>query len=141
MGAERHGRTAEREAYRAGHHGGKLATTSGEVALRVPEPKGVRLTAAIVERCRGREAGVGEAVVEMRLVGVSTRRIEDVGEVLWGPGVSAATVSNLNERVAHVVVGCQRGELADRERDPEPRGYLAGEIASVSVGIPITLTS
>lgn len=36
--------------------------------------------------------------MEMYLAGVSTRRIEDVSEILWGSSVSAATVSNLNER-------------------------------------------
>ena len=34
----------------------------------------------------------------MYLAGVSTRRIEDLSEVLWGAGVSAGTVSNLNDR-------------------------------------------
>ena len=29
---------------------------------------------------------------------MSTRRIEDVGEILWGAGVSAGTVSNLNDK-------------------------------------------
>ena len=37
-------------------------------------------------------------MIEMYLAGVSTRRIEDVSEALWGAGVSAATVSNLNEK-------------------------------------------
>ena len=35
--------------------------------------------------------------------GVSTRRIEDVGEILWGAGVSAGTVSNLNEKTFKAV--------------------------------------
>lgn len=30
----------------------------------------------------------------MYLAGVSTRRIEDVGEILWGAGVSAGTVAS-----------------------------------------------
>ena len=34
----------------------------------------------------------------MHLANVSTRRIEDVSEILWGAGVSAGTVSNLNEK-------------------------------------------
>lgn len=37
-------------------------------------------------------------MIEMYLAGVSTRRIEDVSEILWGASVSAATVSNLNEK-------------------------------------------
>lgn len=28
----------------------------------------------------------------------AAKRIEDVSEVLWGPNISAATVSNLNEK-------------------------------------------
>ena len=34
----------------------------------------------------------------MYLAGVSTRRIEDVSEILWGSSVSVVTVSNLNDR-------------------------------------------
>ena len=39
----------------------------------------------------------------MRLAGVSTRRIEDVSEVLWGAGVSAGTVSNLDDKAFKAV--------------------------------------
>ena len=39
----------------------------------------------------------------MYLAGVSTRRIEDVGEILWGAGVSAGTVSNLNDKAFKAV--------------------------------------
>ena len=98
VGAERHGRTAEREAYRAGHHGRGPTTSSGEVAIRMPKLEGTRLATAAIERYRRRESSVEEAMIGMHLAGVSTRRIEDVSEILWGPGVSAATVSNLNGR-------------------------------------------
>lgn len=98
VGAGRHGRTADREAYRAGHYDGGLTTSSGEVTIRMPKLKGVRFTTAIIERCRRRESSVEEVMMEMYLAGVSTRRIEDVSEILWGSSVSAATVSNLNER-------------------------------------------
>ena len=98
VGAERYERTAEREAYRAGHYDRKLVTTSGEVTVRMPKLKGMRFTTAIIERYRRRETSVEEAMIEMYLAGVSTRRIEDVSEALWGASVSAATVSNLNEK-------------------------------------------
>ena len=111
VGAERYERTADREAYRAGHYERKLATTSGEVTIRMPELKGMRFTTAIIERCRRREASVEEAMMEMYLAGVSTRRIEDVGEMLWGPGVSAATVSNLNEKAFEAVEERRNGPL------------------------------
>lgn len=96
VGAERHGRTAEREAYRAGHCDRGLTTGSGEVTIHMPKLKGARLATAAIERHRRREASVEEAMIEMHLAGVSTRRIEDVSEILWGSSVSAATVPDLD---------------------------------------------
>ena len=98
VGAGRHGRTAEREAYRAGHYDRGLTTSSGEVTIHMPKLKGARLATAIIERHRRRESSVEEAMIEMHLAGVSSRRIEDVSGILWGPGVSAATVPDLNGR-------------------------------------------
>ena len=98
VGAERYERTADREAYRAGHYERKLTTTAGEVTIRMPKLKGMRFAADIIERYRRRETSVEEAMIEMCLAGVSTRRIEDVSEILWRSNVSAATVSNLNDR-------------------------------------------
>ena len=103
VGAERYERTAGREAYRAGHYDRRLATTSGEVTLHMPKLKGMRFTTAIVERYRRRETSVEEAMTGRYLAGVSTRRIEDAGEILWGSSVSASTVSNLNEKAFEAV--------------------------------------
>lgn len=103
VGAERYERTADREAYRAGHYERKLATTSGEVTIRMPKLKGMRFTTAIIEHYRRRETSVEEAMIEMYLAGVSTRRIEDVSEILWGSSASASTVSNLNEKAFEAV--------------------------------------
>lgn len=98
VGAERYERTAGREAYRAGHYDRSPITSPGEVTIRMPKFKGVRFTAAIIERYRRRETSVEEAMTEMYLAGVSTRRIEDMSEMLWGSSASAAAVSNLNEK-------------------------------------------
>ncbi len=64
----------------------------------MPKLKGMRFTTAIIERCRRRETSVVDAMTEMYLAGVSIRRIEDASEILWESSVSAATVSNLNEK-------------------------------------------
>ncbi len=103
MGADRYERTADREAYRAGHYERGLATTSGQVILKMPKLKGMRFATAIIERCRRRETSVGEAMIEIQLAGAPTRRIEDVSEILRGSPVSAATASNLNERALETV--------------------------------------
>ena len=54
VGAERYERTAEREAYRAGHYGRSPTASSGEVTIHMPKLKGMRSTTAIIERYRRR---------------------------------------------------------------------------------------
>lgn len=98
VGAGPYERTDERAAYRAGHYERGFTTTSGRVTLKMPKLKGMRFATAVIERYKRRETSVEEAIIEMYLAGVSTRRIEDVSEILWGAGVSAGTVSNLNEK-------------------------------------------
>lgn len=64
----------------------------------MPKLKGARFTTAAIERYRRQESSVEEAMIEAFLAGVSSRRIEGVFEVLWGSSVSAATISNLNDK-------------------------------------------
>lgn len=96
-------RTDERAAYRAGHYERSFITTSGQVTPKMPILKGMRFATAVVERHKRRETSVEETIIEMYLAGVSTRRIEDVSEILWGAGVFAGTVSNLNEKAFKAV--------------------------------------
>ena len=53
---------------------------------------------AIIERYKRRECSVEEALIEMYLVGVSVRRVEDITEALCGTKVSPSTISNLNKK-------------------------------------------
>lgn len=69
IGADRYERTADREAYRAGHYEDDLTTTSGQVVLNMPKLKGMRFATAIVERYKRRETSVEEAMIEMYLAG------------------------------------------------------------------------
>lgn len=103
VGAGPYERTDERAAYRAGHYERGFTTTSGQVTLKMPKLKEMRFATAVVERYKRRETRVEEAIIEMYLAGVSTRRIEDVGEILWGAGVSTGTVSNLNDKAFKAV--------------------------------------
>ena len=77
VGAAPYERTDERAAYRAGHYGRGFTTTSGRVTLKMPKLKDMRFAAAVVKRYKRRETSVEEVIIEMRLAGVSTRRIED----------------------------------------------------------------
>ena len=70
----------------AGPYERGFTTTSGQVTIKTPKLKGMRFATAVVERRKRRETSVEEAIIEMYLAGVSTRRIEDVSEILWGAG-------------------------------------------------------
>ena len=96
--AGRHERTDKRQAHGPGHCRHGLTTISGKVELSVPKPRGATFASQVVERHRGRETSAGEAMMEMCLAGVSTRRVEDVSEILWGPRVPSATASRLDRK-------------------------------------------
>ena len=103
VGAGPYELTDERVAYRAGRYERGFTSMSGQVTLKMPKFKGMRFAAAVIERHKRRETSVEEAIIEMYLAGVSTRRIEDVSEILWGASVSGGTVSNLNGKAFKAV--------------------------------------
>ena len=103
VGAGPYERTDERAAYRAGHYERGFTTTSGRVTLKMPKLKGMRFATAVIERYKRRETSVEEAIIEMYLAGVSTRRIEDVSEIPGGarafpPARSRTSTTRLSRR-------------------------------------------
>ena len=98
-GAKRYERSPQRLDNRAGHYTRQLHTKAGQVTLQVPKLRNLPFETAIIERYRRRETSVEEALVEMYLAGVSTRRVEDITEALWGTRVSSSTVSELNKKI------------------------------------------
>ena len=55
-----------------------------QLGLRVPRLKGAVFESAVIERYRRREESVEEALIDMYLAGVSTRRVDDISQLLWG---------------------------------------------------------
>lgn len=96
--AEKYARSEDRRDTRAGFYTRYLETKAGKVCLKVPKLRQTKFETAIIERYKRRESSVEEALIEMYLAGVSTRRVEDITEALWGNRVSAGTISNLNEK-------------------------------------------
>lgn len=74
-GAARYERSGSRKAFRAGHYERKLTAKAGTLTLKVPKLKGALFESAVVERYRRREESVEEALMDMYLVGVSTRQV------------------------------------------------------------------
>lgn len=98
VNADKYERTVGRQGYRSGHYERNFTTTAGDVTLEIPKLKGLKFETAIIERYRRREESIEEALIEMYMVGVSVRRVEDITEALWGTKVSPGTISNLNKK-------------------------------------------
>ena len=140
--ASKYERTGDRKGYRSGHYERNFGTTSGEVKLRVPKLKGIQFETAIIERYKRRECSVEEALIEMYLVGVSVRRVEDITETLWGTKVSSGTISNLNQKAyKHIEEWRQRPLTGEYPYVYVDGIYLkrcwGGEIQNVSVLVAI----
>ena len=82
--AARYERSDGRRAYGAGHYERSLTAKAGKLGLRVPKLKGAVFESAVIERYRRREESVEEALIDMCLAGVSTRRVDDISQLLWG---------------------------------------------------------
>ena len=85
-GAKRYASSPDRVDTRAGSYARTLHTTAGEVRLKVPRLRTLPFETQIIERYKRRQSSVEEALVEMYLAGVSTRRVEDITEALWARG-------------------------------------------------------
>lgn len=97
--AARYERSGGRKAYRAGHYERSLTAKAGRLELKVPKLKGVLFESAVIERYRRREESVEEALIDMYPAGVSTRQVDDTGQLLWGGRMPSQTLSGKLKRM------------------------------------------
>ena len=69
------------------------------MTVRVPKLKGAVFESAVIERYRRREESVEEALIDMYLAGVSTRRVDDISQALWGERMPSQTLSDQLKKV------------------------------------------
>ena len=74
-----------------------MSTRIGKLELRVPQDRQGRFRTEVFERYRRSEKVLVGALTEMYVQGVSTRKVKAITEELCGHGVSAATVSRMNQ--------------------------------------------
>ena len=98
-GAGRYERSAGRKAYRAGHYERDVTVRTGRLSVKVPKLKGALFQSAVIERHRRREESVEEALIDMYLAGVSTRRVDDISQALWGGRIPSQTLSDQLKKV------------------------------------------
>jgi len=67
---------------------------------RTGKARNIPIEEAILGLHRSRKGSVEEAVLEIYHAAISMRRAEAVARALWGPGASAATLSEQNQRIA-----------------------------------------
>ena len=99
LGAGKHQRTEGRRGYRSGYYERGLTTRVGRIELRVPQDREGRFSTEVFERYQRSEKALVEAMIQMYVSGVSTRKVKAVTEELCGQEFSAATVSRLTSRL------------------------------------------
>ncbi len=93
LGAQPYERSAERRGYANGYKPKRLATRLGQLALEVPQTRGVEFYPSALERGVRSERALKLAVAEMYVQGVSTRKVAEVTRELCGLEVSSSQVS------------------------------------------------
>ena len=97
--AARYERSGDRKAFRAGHYDRHLTAKAGGLSLSIPKLKGEVFRSQVIERYRRREESVEEALMEMYMAGVSTRRVDDISQLLWGERMPPQTLSDKLKKV------------------------------------------
>ena len=96
IGAGPHQRTPERLAQRNGHRPRLLATTAGDLELRIPKLRAGSFFPSLLERRRRVDQALFAVVMEAYLHGVSTRKVDDLVRALGADsGISKSEVSRI----------------------------------------------
>lgn len=99
VGAERHERTGTRTGQRNGYKPRMLTTRIGTMTLMVPQDREGTFSTKLFARYQRVEKALVLALMEMYVVGVSTRKVARVTEELCGTSFSKSTVSALCGRL------------------------------------------
>ena len=93
-------RTEQRRGERNGYYGRALTTAAGHIEqIRVPRAREAPFLTEVFERYRRMSGSLEEAVLEMYLQGVSTRKVEQVTGKLSGTRISKDAVSRIAGRL------------------------------------------
>jgi putative transposase len=96
IGAAPHQRTEARLGQRNGHRPRLLATTAGDLELRIPKLRAGSFFPSLLERRRRVDQALFAVVMEAYLHGVSTRKVDDLVRALGADsGISKSEVSRI----------------------------------------------
>ena len=89
-----------------------LRTSNGEVTVRVPRDRNGEYQPKLLERYATNTNELEEKIIGMYARGMSTRDIQDMLAEMYGVEVTAATVSNITDKVWPLVEEWQNRPLA-----------------------------
>jgi len=116
LGAGAYERSEERRGHRNGMKGRTLKTRVGELALAVPQVRGMApYQPSLFERWQRSERALLVACSEMYFMGVSTRKVAKVLEKMAGFEVSATTVSKVASELDEQLREFRERPLHDRQ--------------------------
>ncbi|CAG7581842.1 IS256-like element ISRo1 family transposase [Rhodococcus opacus] len=96
LGAGRYERAEGRTTYRNGSRAKTVATTSGDVELKIPKLRSGSFFPSLLERRRRIDRALHAVIMEAYVHGVSTRNVDDlVGALGVGSGISKSEVSRI----------------------------------------------
>jgi putative transposase len=111
--ASRYVRTEVRRGYRNGYYERSLFSRYGVIkALRVPRARN-GYSPKVLPNYQRRQSEINRMVRDMFLAGVSTRRVGEILDQVWGQSVSAQTVSNICQSLDREVKVYQNRRLSD----------------------------
>jgi transposase-like protein len=102
-------RTPHRLGYRAGYYPRILVTRVGKLELRVPQDRQGRFSTRLFERYQRSERALVQALAEMYVKGVSTRKVKAITEELCGHEFSASAISQINKQMDEELEGTRVG--------------------------------
>jgi putative transposase len=111
--ASRYVRVEARQGYRNGHRERDLFSQHGVIkCIRIPRAR-ISYPSKILPNYQRRQSRIDCMIRDMFLAGVSTRRVGEVLDQVWGQPVSAQTVSNICLSLDREVQSYQRRKLCD----------------------------
>lgn len=113
VGAQPHERTDARRDVRNGSYERRLTTTSGAIDLDVPRTRARGAASAVIGRYKRRAPEIDDAITEMYVGGVSTRKVSGITEALLGEGVSRSSVSRVTARLEEQVDALRRAPIGE----------------------------
>jgi len=131
INAGRHERVDKRRGHRNGYRHRSLYTRDGVLELKVPRDREGRYSPSVFRRYKRVEGVVDDGIRAMFLRGVSTRKVGEILDVLFGERLSASYVSQVSKELDQRVSEFWNSPVDDDFRFL----YLDGVSVRIKVGL------